>query len=103
MPGLGASFGRGAATNYQQDMANSDCILFMGSNMAEAHPVAYQWVVEAKSRGATVIHVDPHYSRTSVLADLPFGRFARMIIETEGPYVSILSIECIRLCSLKHL
>ena len=30
--------GRGAATNYQQDMANSDCILFMGSNIAEAQP-----------------------------------------------------------------
>ena len=38
--------------------------------MAEAHPVAYQWVVEAKARGATIIHVDPHYSRTSALADL---------------------------------
>lgn len=38
--------------------------------MAEAHPVAYQWVVEAKARGATVIHVDPHYSRTSALADM---------------------------------
>ena len=38
--------------------------------MAEAHPVAFQWVVEAKARGATVIHVDPHYSRTSALADM---------------------------------
>ena len=42
MPGLGTSFGRGAATNYQQDLAHSDCILFMGSNMAEAHPVAFR-------------------------------------------------------------
>ena len=38
--------------------------------MAEAHPVAFQWVMEAKARGATVIHVDPHYSRTSALADM---------------------------------
>jgi formate dehydrogenase major subunit len=38
--------------------------------MAECHPVAFQWVVEAKARGATVIHVDPRYSRTSALADL---------------------------------
>ena len=45
MPGLGASFGRGAATNYQQDMANSDCILFMGSNMAEAQPVVDDYLV----------------------------------------------------------
>jgi formate dehydrogenase major subunit len=42
----------------------------MGSNMAEAHPVGFQWVVEAKARGATVIHVDPRFTRTSALADL---------------------------------
>jgi len=42
----------------------------MGSNMAEAHPVAFANVVKAKERGAKVIHVDPHYSRTSALANL---------------------------------
>ena len=41
----------------------------MGSNMAEAHPVGFQWVMEAKQRGARVIHVDPRYTRTSALAD----------------------------------
>ena len=38
--------------------------------MAETHPVGFQWVMEAKARGAKVIHVDPRYSRTSALADL---------------------------------
>ena len=38
--------------------------------MAECHPVGFQWVVEAKARGATVIHVDPRFTRTSALADL---------------------------------
>jgi len=38
--------------------------------MAEAHPVGFQWVMEAKKRGATVIHVDPRFTRTSALADL---------------------------------
>lgn len=42
----------------------------MGSNMAEAHPVAFANVVKARERGAEVIHVDPHYSRTSALANL---------------------------------
>jgi formate dehydrogenase major subunit len=42
----------------------------MGSNMAEAHPVGFQWVVEARERGAKVIHVDPRFTRTSALADL---------------------------------
>src|SRR5512139_1133184 len=37
--------------------------------MAEAHPVGFQWVVEAKARGAKVIHVDPRFTRTSALAD----------------------------------
>ncbi|MDB5309408.1 MAG: formate dehydrogenase [Gemmataceae bacterium] len=70
MPGLGASFGRGAATNYQQDLANSDCILFMGSNMAEAHPVGFRWPMKAKEQGATLIHVDPRFTRTSALCDV---------------------------------
>jgi len=38
--------------------------------MAEAHPVGFQWVMEAKARGAAVIHVDPRFSRTSAMADL---------------------------------
>ena len=38
--------------------------------MAEAHPVGFQWLMEAKARGATVIHVDPRFSRTSAMADL---------------------------------
>jgi formate dehydrogenase major subunit len=42
----------------------------MGSNMAEAHPVAFSNVVKAKERGAKVMHVDPHFSRTSALANL---------------------------------
>ena len=37
--------------------------------MAEAHPVGFQWVVEAKQRSARVIHVDPRFTRTSALAD----------------------------------
>ena len=38
--------------------------------MAECHPVGFQWVVEAKERGAKVIHIDPRFTRTSALADL---------------------------------
>src|SRR4051794_14917011 len=38
--------------------------------MAEAHPVGFQWVMEAKRRGATVIHVDPRFTRTSAVSDI---------------------------------
>jgi len=38
--------------------------------MAECHPVGFQWVMEAKARGATIIHVDPRFTRTSAMADI---------------------------------
>ena len=38
--------------------------------MAECHPVGFQWVMEAKNRGATIIHVDPRFTRTSAMADI---------------------------------
>lgn len=50
-------------------MANADLVWVQGSNMAEAHPVGFQWVAEAKQRGAKLIHVDPRFTRTSALAD----------------------------------
>jgi formate dehydrogenase major subunit len=70
VPGLGTSFGRGGATTAQQDLVNADAILIMGSSMAENHPVGFQWVVEARERGAKIIHVDPRFSRTSAMADM---------------------------------
>jgi formate dehydrogenase major subunit len=70
VPGLGTSFGRGGATTAQQDLINSDAILIMGSSMAENHPVGFQWVMEARERGAKIIHVDPRFTRTSAMADL---------------------------------
>lgn len=38
--------------------------------MAECHPVGFRWVMEAKARGATIVHVDPRFTRTSAVADL---------------------------------
>ena len=70
MPGLGTSFGRGGATTAQQDLKNADAILIMGSSMAENHPVGFQWVMEARERGAKIIHVDPRFNRTSAMADI---------------------------------
>ncbi|MFK0264114.1 formate dehydrogenase [Streptomyces angustmyceticus] len=67
--GLGTSFGRGGATTFMQDLQHADCIVIEGSNFAEAHPVGFQWVMEAKARGARIIHVDPRFTRTSALCD----------------------------------
>ena len=70
MPGLGTSFGRGGATTAQQDLQHADAILIMGSSMAENHPVGFRWVLKARENGATIIHVDPRFSRTSAMADI---------------------------------
>jgi formate dehydrogenase major subunit len=51
-------------------LQNSDCIVIQGSNFAECHPVGFRWVMEARRRGATIIHVDPRFTRTSAMADL---------------------------------
>ncbi|GAX89955.1 formate dehydrogenase [Effusibacillus lacus] len=68
MPGLGTSFGRGGATTTPRDMAESDCIVIMGSNFAENHPVGFRWVIQARDKGARVIHIDPRFTRTSAMA-----------------------------------
>jgi formate dehydrogenase major subunit len=70
VPGLGASFGRGGATTALQDLANADAVLIMGSSMAENHPIAFRFVVQARERGAKIVHVDPRFTRTSAMSDV---------------------------------
>jgi formate dehydrogenase major subunit len=56
---------------YPRSMEESDCIVVMGSNMAENHPVAFKWPMAAKvEHGAKLIHVDPRFTRTSAVADI---------------------------------
>src|SRR6266513_5106637 len=55
------------------DMKHADSILIMCSNMAECHPVAFRWVMQAKTRmtnPATIIHADPRFTRTSAMANI---------------------------------
>ena len=65
--------------------------------MAECHPVGFQWVMEAKRRGATVVHVDPRFTRTSAVADVHvplragtdiafLGGIVRHILENEADF-----------------
>src|ERR1700752_3526217 len=55
---------------YPRSMADSDCVVVMGSNMAECHPVAFRWPMQAKVNGAKLIHVDPRFTPTSAMADI---------------------------------
>jgi len=56
-------------TNHWIDIKNSDCILIMGSNAAENHPISFKWVTEAMKHGGKLISVDPRFTRTSSKAD----------------------------------
>ncbi len=56
-------------TNHWIDIKNADAILIIGSNAAEHHPISFKWVLEAKDKGAVVMHVDPKFSRTSARSD----------------------------------
>ncbi len=57
-------------TNHWIDIRNSDVILIMGSNAAENHPISFKWVGKAMDNGATLISVDPRFTRTSSKADI---------------------------------
>ncbi len=64
--GVANVVGYGAMTNSYNDIANSKCIMFMGSNAAEAHPVAMQHILRGKELNrAPVIVVDPRFTRTA--------------------------------------
>jgi len=52
-------------TNHWIDIRNSDVILVMGSNAAENHPISFKWVMKAVENGATLLSVDPRFTRTS--------------------------------------
>ncbi|EYU13947.1 formate dehydrogenase-N subunit alpha [Photorhabdus aegyptia] len=67
---LAPTFGRGAMTNNWVDIKNANVVLIMGGNAAEAHPVGFKWVIEAKIKNnAQVIVVDPRFNRSAAVAD----------------------------------
>jgi len=57
-------------TNHWIDLKNSDCVLIMGSNPAENHPISFRWVLKAKERGAKVVCVDPRFTKSAAHADI---------------------------------
>lgn len=67
---LSRTFGSGAMTNPLQDLENARCILIIGSNFAETHPVVSRWVLNAKDQGAFIIAVDPRTTPTTAMAHL---------------------------------
>jgi formate dehydrogenase major subunit len=58
-------------TNSWTDIKNTDLVVIMGGNAAEAHPCGFKWVTEAKAkRGAKLIVVDPRFTRSASVSDM---------------------------------
>jgi formate dehydrogenase major subunit len=73
--GVANTWGYGAMTNHFNDMHKSRAIFMIGSNAAEAHPVAMQHILKAKEQNnAALIVCDPRFTRTAAHAD-EFVRF----------------------------
>jgi len=81
--GVASTWGYGAMTNSYNDMNNCKAMLFLGSNAAEAHPVAMQHVLRGKENGAKMIVVDPRFTRTAAHADI----YARLRSGTDIPFI----------------
>ena len=81
--GVANTWGYGAMTNSYNDMANSKAMFFIGSNAAEAHPVAMQHILKAKENGSKLIVVDPRFTRTAAHSD----QFLQMRPGTDVPVI----------------
>jgi formate dehydrogenase major subunit len=81
--GVANTWGYGAMTNSYNDMQNSKCAMYIGSNAAEAHPVSMLHMLHAKENGCKMIVVDPRFTRTAAKAD----EFVRIRSGTDIPFL----------------
>jgi formate dehydrogenase major subunit len=81
--GVANTWGYGAMTNSYNDMQNTKCAMYIGSNAAEAHPVSMLHMLHAKETGAKMIVVDPRFTRTAAKAD----QFVRIRSGTDIPFL----------------
>ncbi|MCE2990478.1 MAG: formate dehydrogenase subunit alpha [Nitrosomonadaceae bacterium] len=81
--GVANTWGYGAMTNSYNDMQNTKCAMYIGSNAAEAHPVSMLHMLHAKETGAKMIVVDPRFTRTAAKAD----QFIRIRSGSDIPFL----------------
>ncbi|SUI90839.1 Formate dehydrogenase H [Serratia quinivorans] len=67
--GLQATLGNGAMSNSIGDIENSKCLLVIGYNCADSHPIVARRVLKAKEKGAQIIVCDPRRIETARIAD----------------------------------
>src|SRR5712691_1792846 len=81
--GVAQTWGYGAMTNSYNDMQNTKCAMYIGSNAADAHPVSMLHMLHAKENGAKMIVVDPRFTRTAAKAD----EYVRIRSGTDIPFL----------------
>ena len=81
--GVANTWGYGAMTNSYNDIHLSKSMFFIGSNAAEAHPVAMQHILRGKENGGKLIVADPRFTRTAAHAD----QFLRLRPGTDVPLI----------------
>ena len=81
--GVANTWGYGAMTNSYNDLQNTRCMMFIGSNAAEAHPVSMLHALHAKENGAKVVVVDPRFTRTAAKAD----QYVRIRSQSDIPFI----------------
>jgi formate dehydrogenase major subunit len=82
--GVANTWGYGAMTNSMNDIRNSRLVFLIGSNPAEAHPVAMLHILTAKEQNnAPIIVCDPRFTRMAAHAD----EFVRLRPGTDVPLV----------------
>jgi formate dehydrogenase major subunit len=84
--GLQRTIGSGAMTNSIADIAQADCLLVVGADTTESHPIIGARLLEAKARGARLIVIDPRRTRLTEFADLHL----RLRLGTDIPLVSAM-------------
>ena len=82
--GVANTWGYGAQTNSYNDIRNAKTMVFIGSNAAEAHPVAMQHLLASKeiNRGNMIV-CDPRFTRTAAHAT----EYVRFRSGTDIPFV----------------
>lgn len=100
--GLTASFGYAGGTNSLDDLDRSDCILVVGANPTEAHPVVGSRIVGRALAGADLIVIDPRETTLAELADVHlrarpgsnvavFNGLARILLDCGAADLAFLS------------
>lgn len=64
------SLGDGAGSNSIEDFETTDCLIVIGNNMIETHPITATYVKRGKKRGMKLIVIDPKITPLANYADI---------------------------------